>query len=288
MSVENYIIGEKQANDLIDYIRVNRRTNKINSDQSDFLLGYANLRLGDFCYFRIQFEENESMDNQHILVEKCVGCYKKCLKYLFGIRNVKQFGDADAYSIVEQQCLAFIANSIGSIYLVSGLGSTLTKKELDEALSYELITKKFSAATNKRFRAMFARNLGVAYERIGRYEEAFQEYVLSFNLDHLNWKTAHCLGAWYRKNAQRLFPILTDELIISKTEIVKISRDEKKKLLILLEKAAYWYEKERKLEDIISPWLAKIYLCIYLLSKDETAKTRYEMIQKEQYLLNLE
>lgn len=276
--------GEKQAEQLIESIKKHKKNGDINSEQYSFLMGYISLRWGDFAYFRAQHEKHTEEELSE-LARNIITRYRETAFSLFGIRNITLCTNPELYQPQERQSIAFLANNIGSAYLL--FMPHLDNEELTSVIATEEVAIAFSEEIAPPTLAIFVRNLGVAYEKKGEMEEAFKQYCKSFQLNRKNPKTAHCIGSWYRKQIYKRFPNIPSSLIIDKNQISSFREDEKDDLLQMLKQSAYWYEFKRSTNNgMVEDWLITLYQCMNQLTNDERLKEKLGMLQTEKKYLN--
>lgn len=266
---ESYEKGFFIARDLIEKTNQLRHKNLITSMQYELILSYANLRFADFSYFSVQYGDKLSKSDLKNKVHDIIKSYTDVLKMQFNIRSCDQFGNCSAYTETERQCLAFIANSIGSVYLLYPT-YFYPDNHLDQVVKYQLVAKNFSTSYNPEFRALFIRNLGVAYERQGNLDKAFKEYCLSYKLNPLNIKTSHCLGSLYRRKIHLAYPFISEDLELKYLKISSLPSKDKNIIQELLKRSLYWYTNEFQLGGkLMDKWIGRIYLFLFVLSKDK-------------------
>ena len=282
---ESYEKGRSIAKDLIAKTIQLKQKKLITSMQYELLLSYANLRFADFSYFSVQYGEKLSKPDLKNKVFDIIHSYTAVLKMQFNIHSCDQFGDCYAYTETERQCLAFIANSIGSIYLLYP-AYFYPNNHLDQVVKYQLVAKNFSTSYNPECRALFIRNLGVAYERQGDLDKAFKEYCLSYKLNPLNIKTSHCLGSLYRRKIHRTYPFVSEDLKIEYLKINSLTSLDKNIIQDLLKKSLYWYSNEFRLGGkLMDKWIGKIYNFLFVLSREEIyIHKRNELHTQKDYL----
>ena len=271
--------GVQHSEQLIKIIDESKENGEINSEQHSFLMGYISLRWGDFTYFRAQCE-GHSEEGKDEFARCIIKRYKYAVFNLFGLRDITLCTMPELYLPQERQGIAFLANNIGSAHLL--FMSRLNDEDLNYVIAAEKVAVAFSNEVTKPSRAMFVRNLGVAYERKGEMYEAFKQYCKAFQLNCRNENTAHCIASWYRKQVYKRFPELSENLIITEDQISSLDSTEKNELLSMLKQSAYWYEFKRgtnggKVED----WLITLHQCMYKLTEDNELKEKLDMLCQE-------
>lgn len=279
-------IGEDKANKLLAYAEKQKSIGCINKEQYSFILGYCALHIGDFLYFRAQYDpllaekghENDLLN----LIDTAAQKYRDALYYLFRIRDIRHCGNPETYSAEERISLAILGNNIGSIYLLNRLvREGLNKEQLEEIIEAEKVAADFSTEISALYRSVYIRNLGIAYERNGQKKEAYEQYCRAFSLNHKSWKAAHCIASWYGKEIRAQFPDFPaeDTLEFEKkaleeyreklnSYVMHVKGDKKKALVELVSKSTYWSEiKVSNCDQLIDKWLVIRYLQLYVLTK---------------------
>lgn len=194
----------------------------LDSKQQAFLSGYIALRKADFSFFYAQcYPEN----TKEQWARTVLALYGVAMDNFFGTKNLFALNDVRNYSPEECQAIALMANNICSAYLVL-IPRQLNSDEFEMAIEAGEKAIKFATEVQPRVRAVFLRNLGVAYERSGNWSSAIQCYYEAYCLDSTNPKILHCIASWHRKQI--------DKNLITSTE-------EKEKCLKC---ATYWYWME--------------------------------------------
>lgn len=293
-------IGVDKATQLIAVAEQYRAEGNINKEQEFFLRGYCSLRRGDFLYFSVQYdpalEGSENKDRLKCVADNAVQNYKDALYNLFRIRDIRHCGKPDSYTPEERISLAILANNIGSIYIVKKeLLDELSPEQLDEIIVAENIAARFSTEIPDLTRSVYIRNLGAIYEKRGQKAEAFEQYCKAFNLNHQNWKSAHCIGSWYGKEIHSQFDNFPAESAVGmggtkletdkldayckslKTYVSKLEKKKKAALIELLLKSTYWYEiKVARRDQLTDKWLVVRYSQLYVLTGDEMYRAKKE------------
>ena len=240
-----YEEGILRINGLCNNIQINLKNSELTKAQIQFLQGYSSLRRADFTHFLIQYPPTQELATDINLYEKCIKNYRDGIYILFGIRDVPTVKKIDRYSTADQTCISFVYNSIGAIQLhyriITG-EKTTTIGELNpiEAVTIALA---FGNPLPPMQLAIFERNLGAAYEHNGQMEDAFFHYAKSYELDKRNWKTAHCIGSWYYKQAKIKHPEIVNA---QKTSCFpRIENEKREEVYNDLKKACHWFEVEK-------------------------------------------
>lgn len=256
-----------------------RKDRKINYEQYSLIMGQLSLRLADFSYFSAQYGDCD-VSQRKIYAQNAIEKYKESVFYLFNIRDITLCDRPDLYQPEERQSIAFLANNIGSAYIL--FMSPLSDSEKETVIEVEKVAIKFSNEVSSKAVAVFRRNLGASYERANKMNLAYTEYCESFRLDQKNWKTSHCLGSWYRKQVYVRFPAIPKNLILSDSHISSLQEGERDEMVQMLKHAAYWYEL-KKVNNSGKPesWLITIYRCIYQMTNDEKYKEKIDWLEDE-------
>lgn len=252
---------------------------KITSEQYALIMGHLSLRLADFSYFAAQYSDSTE-EEKRSCAQAAIQGYKNSVSFLFNIRDITVCDHPDIYLPEERQSLAFLANNIGSAYLL--FISPLSESQKAALIAVEKVAIAFSNEVPPNAIAVFKRNLGASYERVNQMDKAYIEYCESFQLDRKNWKTAHCLGAWYRKQIYARFSEIPKNLQLSEDLISSLQDFEKTEIVKLLKQSAYWYEL-KKINKNGEPesWLITIYRCIYQLTKDTEYREKADGLEME-------
>lgn len=271
--------GIRFAEILSEKVEDYRKNAVLTSEQFSFLKGYISLRWGDFLYFQAQYGDY-SASERAALIEEAVKKYKKAVFRFFKIRDIALCTNPELYQPSERECIAYLGNNIGSAYLLSIVPAE--KINLEEVIAAETVAITFSAEISPEVREVFVRNLGVAYERKNEMNMAFKQYCRAYRLNQNNWKTAHCIASWYRKQISRRFPQISSLLTLKKEQISKFSKADKAELEYMLKKSAYWYKRKqtnnhgKSEENLIT-----LYKCLYQLTNDKKYIVLSDIYQEE-------
>lgn len=272
--------GITQCKNLMSICEDYRNNKIINNEQYSFIKGYLYIRLGDFSFFKTQYSVNIKEIDIAIQAYSIINNYKKALINLFGIFDFSLCTNPKYYDLYTQQCIAFIANSIGSAYLL--FVPNLTDENLKDIISAENVAINFSAEMAPTIKAVFARNLGVAYEKYLEPDKAFQQYTESYKLDKKNVNTAHCIASFYLKQIRNLFPEINNDFHIN-DKFINVLLPQRKEILIrMIKHAIYWFKiKQYNNNGETDKILTKLYNCLYKLTNDEKFKYQYELLEEE-------
>lgn len=194
-------------------------------DQTEFLLAYIALRKADLTYFSFQCRHEKCREKAAMVI---LDRYRRALLKLFKIDDISfHFPPAD-YEVEQRQGIALLLNNICSTYLVL-FPRKLTEGELQKAIEAGKKAEEFAAEVQPHIRAVFLRNLGVAYELNGDWGDAMKCYYRAYCNDPTAPKVLHCIASLYRKELGKII------------DRENVSKDEKEKLL---EQSTYWYWME--------------------------------------------
>lgn len=232
------------------------RQRTISEEQKDFLRGYIALRRADFAFFSVQNNgDNMSVNEKICCAEEMIKNYHTVLDLFF---HAQCAWDSYSYTSEECQGIALIYNSICAAYLVffpwkegEVQNQEQKRKILKDAIWAGEEAIKYASTVQPGIRAVFLRNLGVAYERSGDWMSALRFYNEAYSLNPTNPKILHCIASWYRKRA-----------------MVMQSNDKRE----FLQMSAYWYCMEfiHKGGNIVGDdWLKEL--------KSEAQKSGYEL-----------
>lgn len=273
-------IGLKQTKIVIDTVNKYYKDKIINHEQYSFILGFLSVRLGDFSYFKAQYESIDNNDALACIANDIIQNYQNALYYFFKIRDISLCITPDSYTIAERQCVAFIANSIASAYLL--FIPNIDASSLKKVILIEEVAINFSAEISPSIKAIFTRNLGVALEKSSYIDEAFKEYCTSYHLDCRNYKTAHCLGSWYIKQIFQLCPQISDITQIDNNYTNLLPLQIKSIVINLVKHSIYWYKiKSHNNNGIVDDILIKLYHCLYILTNNVQ-----NLLKEEQLIRN--
>lgn len=261
-----YVRGQRKTEHFAEYLENKWKE----SEERRLLLSYAYMRYGDFLYFNVQCSACNQTAERVAMRDKAILAYKRTLKYQFNIRATSQFGSPELYSTVEKECIAFLTNSIGSLYLLT----EETGEKIVEAIQYLDVACAFSDQMNSKFRALFFRNRGVAKSLHGEMTvdsgSIFEDYRQAYQLNPGNAKTSHCLGSWYRKEASRRFG-LTDPKMEAPVERGTLTEEQLETARQYYRKSLYWYLNEYRLSgDLMDIWIERICRVLQELGDPET------------------
>lgn len=209
--------------------------------QWDYLQGYLTVRGADLAFFQTQCHLSKGERIAPIRADALLEQYHTALYTFFGIRSLWPCKDPEAFSAEERQGVACIANDICAVY-VALLGKDRCQKKddaLDRAIQAGKIAVEFGKEMPPHTKAVFHRNLGVAYEwKKGKGAEAFDQYYKAYQLDPQNPKVLHCIASWYRKWLCKKYPL---NLGTRRLPGAMMSQRELDDAKVLLETTAYWY-----------------------------------------------
>ncbi len=237
-------------------------TEELSRKQDHFLKGYLALRRGDFLYFDSEHTKKDVAEKDR-MADQILEAYSEALDELFGFSRITDCWRPECYKPEERQALAVLANSICSTYLLLKRQPEKEKETWYEAaISAGKVAEEFSGEVSLRARAIFIRNLGVAYQRSGKQDKAFSCYQRSYELDPDNGKTSYCLGSWYRRELSRHDPALPENLELPDEALSTLTQAQREQLAKELERVAYWYEQSQRLgTGAAAGWLLKTVAC---------------------------
>lgn len=210
--------------------------------QMDYLRGYLAMRKADLLFFLAQTDAKKRGEIMCDDGKELLKQYYTALYCFFGLKDFSCCGAVENYSAEECEGLALIANDICAVYVVLiGRANCPQKREKDmsRAIQAGKAAVRFGKGVAPHTRAVFQRNLGVAYEWAeGAKETAFAYYYEAYQHDPSNPKTLHCIASWYRKWLCEKYPLLDQE---KGEEGIRLSAKENKDAKELLETAAYWF-----------------------------------------------
>ncbi|MCI8480856.1 MAG: hypothetical protein HFG08_08285 [Oscillibacter sp.] len=289
-SIDNFE-GESQAKQLKKAAKEYKKDQILTRSQYSFLAGYACWRWADFLYYQAKYDKN--CKDKIETAKSAIKQYKKAGYHLFSIINVKNLDELTSFSRKEQSFLAYLANDIGSAYI--DVIRELSDEELSEAIFIERAAVKLSSDLPSKVREKFLRNLGSAYEQQKDMDNAFLQYKEAYQIDHGNWRTAHCIASWYRKQAMRYFyPKLSPQEHASKkfskitdAQIKSLSSDAQQGLIAQLERAVYWYSvKQVNFHGQTEPRLIELNGFLYRLTKDKLYCEKEDFAKKHEIFAN--
>ncbi len=281
--------GIKASDELKEIIELKYDKKELDRRQIKFLEGILELRIGDFLYF-IANSTSDPKRKSEIACES-IKHYEKTLEILFNIRNAHFPKNPKSMDQEEQQCIAYLANNIGSAYLLFVLPESV---DLNYVKKLEKTALLYSEYMDPKVREFFARNLGVAYDRKGDISAALDYYIQAYKLNPGSSKAVHCIGAIYRNMIkekyrwlfENAFLIHPEEKMIS-PEGNALSPEESKEITDTLIKSCYWFRlKQFKNGGEVDKNLETINRILYNITKDDKYLHEVQRYRNEEEIVN--
>ena len=275
--------GQALAEKAIEMVQKYREMGWLRSDQYSFLMGLLSSRDADFHYFQAQFGTGREREDH---AQAAIDRYEEAARYLFRIEDITYCQDLRNFHSDERQCLAILANDIGSAYLLFRRG--LTEHELAKAIALEKVAVRASSGLLPSVREKPCRNLGAFYERSGRPDEAFEQYCRAFRLVQDYWKVPHCIASWYYKQIWIRFLGQRDIKQMSglsnrMEDLLALPEESRQEVQELLKRSIYWYRVEQSLRPGKPvPYLKDQYRYLYQISGDKRYEEQAAVLEREE------
>lgn len=273
--------GARLAENLQKTASEYKRSGSLDSEQHTFLMGYTFWRWADFLYYWADCHK----ENRESIAKEAIKYYMQAAKYLFGVEAMTDFKRKAKLNEYDYKFLAYMANDLVSTY-VSIIPGSLGTEEWDDVISVGEAAVIFCKELPNKVRAKIIRNLGCAYERRGYMDKAFEQYKKSYQIDPGNYRTVHCIGSFYRKQAVKFFypdctPIELGERNLKDIEYKQIKQLPCCKPLIEnINQALYWYTVKQTLNyDQAEPRLIELNNFLYKLTNDDIYRKKAEIHQ---------
>lgn len=200
--------GLELVEDLETQVEMHENARLLSRTQHDFLAGYLALRQAELSFFLAQYDEVEGKKVVENHGREILAHYYTALHKLFGVKPLSHCKNLSNCTTEDYQGLAIMANNICSVYIVLIKRENLDSGDLDTAIEAGEIAAKFGAEVQPHIKAIFARNLGVAYEWKGDMENAIRAYYQAYKFDRSCPKVLHCIASWHRKWFCEKYPFL--------------------------------------------------------------------------------
>lgn len=276
--------GISASNELREIIEFKYANLEIDRKQYKFLMGYLELRIGDFLYF--DAKHTSDLTHRGEIALEAIKHYKKSLENLFNISNYDSFENPKNVNQEERQCIAYLANDIGSAYLQFVLPTSVHLKEVEDVIKLENIAFSYSEYMAPNVREVFARNLGAAYEKDEKIDTALSYYAKAHSLNPSNWKSAHCIGACYRNMVKKKYPRLFESSFLNHPEEERFSPEEIEEITNILNKSCYWFRiKQLQNNGEIDKNLETINQILFNLTKKEEYLQELQRYRNEEEIV---
>lgn len=277
-------IGRKQCDELLQLCQEYKQRKIINTKQFSLITGYLYIRSSDFSFYKTQYDFSLTENHIDSMAKDIINNYEQALKHIFRNSDITTFINPERYSSVEKSFIASIANSIGAAYLL--FVKNLTPSELKKIICTEKVAINFGTEISPKRKAVFLRNMGTAYEKNSNLDEAYKQYLKSYELNNKSVKTAHCLAYLCIKQINQLFPNFVDNFPINNVCIYSISTIDKEHLIKKIKQAAYWLKiKNYNNNGIMDGNLIILYQYLYKLTNNKQYKSQLNKLNEDKKII---